>query len=443
MAKLKEGAVIEGLFAMYCACFLIDPNDGASASSMKTVINSMRVQTELREMATKGKYSVDLHKIYPEDRTFENAFGTQIVTGKQAKQLVRPPSRRAIVDKHLVDNKKYFVTQGVVHPDFSTVELKIRLKEAEVGSQYGNEVKALVQEEISSGKTANKNYEGIRLKIDTLVKAKSGIFFDKLVRAKQLYVKNKRTDVIHYVVDADGTGGESTAGEVKQDITITITANGRRILKENVNFSLKSETSTFHNAGLKKAMDEVYEIFKGYLSGQTAKDAQQLLKSIRDFKPTNHVDKVSVNTLWRLILSQIPNSPDTSKSDYWWSVLEKQAFGTGYTGSIQMLELNRNEIRELTPDYIADLKNVGNIKLFPVFSRSEEGSSTPGSVVLMPKYKDGSIETDARKCIYKMRIRYSNKKGQPQPVKMMSELGGKESLIHEEKFDNFLTEGKV
>ena len=92
---LREGSIMEGLFAMYCAAYLIDPNDGRNISEVKKVINSMRVQTEIRESTkTKGSLSVNYEKHYPRDRTFVNAFGTSVVNGKAAKEMVAPPSRR-------------------------------------------------------------------------------------------------------------------------------------------------------------------------------------------------------------------------------------------------------------------------------------------------------------------------------------------------------------
>ena len=34
MSAIKEGSVMEGIFAMYCAAYLIDPESGKSQSSI-------------------------------------------------------------------------------------------------------------------------------------------------------------------------------------------------------------------------------------------------------------------------------------------------------------------------------------------------------------------------------------------------------------------------
>ena len=459
---LREGSIMEGLFAMYCAAYLIDPNDGRNISEVKKVINSMRVQTEIRESTkTKGSLSVNYEKHYPRDRTFVNAFGTSVVNGKAAKEMVAPPSRRKVVNKYLNDREVYFSTYGTKgKPDFSQVTLKIALKEAEVGTQFGSAVQALVQEETENmnAKSSNKSYESLKKKVDTMVRAQSSSFFSKLVRAKKLYLSNNRSDVVKYIVDADGVGNESSAGEIKQDITISIWANGRNILKENVNFSLKSDAVTFHNAGLIQGMQEVFEIFQDELSPQNKTDGAALAKAIREYKPPKgsrvKSDKVSINALWRLILQDLPqksDTPNTNKSNYWWSVLEKQAFGTGYTGRIQILELNRNEIREFNKDYMDDLKKAG-IKLFPVVVHStDEGTATPGNIYIMPVYKDGTAEKDHTNAIFKVRVRYESaahaaSKGRAaiaSPEKLMSELGGKESLVHEDKYEVHQQKGHV
>ena len=36
---IKEGSVMEGIFAMYCAAYLIDPNNGKSDTAIENFIN--------------------------------------------------------------------------------------------------------------------------------------------------------------------------------------------------------------------------------------------------------------------------------------------------------------------------------------------------------------------------------------------------------------------
>lgn len=46
---MKEGSVIEGIFAMYCALVLIDPDDGSDINKIKSKIRNMRLNSQLRE----------------------------------------------------------------------------------------------------------------------------------------------------------------------------------------------------------------------------------------------------------------------------------------------------------------------------------------------------------------------------------------------------------
>ena len=45
MAGIKEGSVMEGIFAMYCAAYLIDPKSGRSSTAIEGFINDLRVDT--------------------------------------------------------------------------------------------------------------------------------------------------------------------------------------------------------------------------------------------------------------------------------------------------------------------------------------------------------------------------------------------------------------
>ena len=59
--NIKEGSVMEGIFAMYCAAYLIDPNNGKSDSAIENFINDLRVDTQLGDLVTEGKKSVAIN----------------------------------------------------------------------------------------------------------------------------------------------------------------------------------------------------------------------------------------------------------------------------------------------------------------------------------------------------------------------------------------------
>ena len=83
-----------------------------------------------------------------------------------------------------------------------------------------------------------------------LIKSKNAQFFRKLDCAKYRYLSNAASDVVHWTVDADGIGGESSGGDIKQDVTIRVFADGKRILEDELNFSLKASSVTVHGGGV-------------------------------------------------------------------------------------------------------------------------------------------------------------------------------------------------
>ena len=40
-SNIKEGSVMEGIFAMYCAAYLIDPQSGRSKTKIEKFINDL------------------------------------------------------------------------------------------------------------------------------------------------------------------------------------------------------------------------------------------------------------------------------------------------------------------------------------------------------------------------------------------------------------------
>ena len=89
--SIKEGSVMEGIFAMYCAAFLIDPEDGKNKKSMENFINDLRVDTTLGQLADKNKRSVDYKNTFPAHSSpAKNNFkSVSVVKGNKAKILLK------------------------------------------------------------------------------------------------------------------------------------------------------------------------------------------------------------------------------------------------------------------------------------------------------------------------------------------------------------------
>lgn len=348
---MKEGSVIEGIFAMYCALVLIDPDDGSDIDKIKLKIRNMRLNTQLRQEIRGGKTSrtVEFHKLYPKD----DDFGMEVVDANPQQY------------KHMSAGEKYFVVQGrrqttgpggyTAPPDFIQVKLDVTLKASEVERAYGMVLKDNFGESGDFGKIAEK--------VDTLLKAKHSQFFRQLVVAKNRFLKNKTTDVVQYNVIADGIGGESTGGAIKSDVLIRIVANGQSILKYNINFSLKSDAVTVENIGLIRGANEVYDMFEGGLSGRAKAQAKMFIDQINETAKGDSeakikkgtVNRVALTALFEVIKNNLPTG--TSRTNEYYDYLEKAAFGKD---KASIVIADKNKLKQMTPDYIKYLRTYGN-----------------------------------------------------------------------------------
>ena len=470
---IKQGSVMEGIFAMYCAAFLVDPEDGKSKSSIEGFINDLRVDTTLGQLADKKKKSVDYHNTFPAHSgpAKKNFKDISIVTGKKAKVMLKGSEKYNALSKLLNDRDKYFESVGKKgFIDFSQVELKVRVKEAETGLYYGPNIKKLLDEEKEMGGVKDEKYGEIKKKMLQLINNNQTAFFRDLKSVKQKYLKNSKNDAVKWGVDADGIAGETSGGSIKQDVTIQIFADGKRILRSELNFSLKSDSVSIHGGGIYNSMPEIFEMFEGIISTSRVSEGKKYLKSITTKRGHEETSKAAINSVWRLVGEGIPKRPNIKLSDHFWGILEKRLFGSSnaYTGKIQVLEMNQTELREVTQKQFKKLKDSG-ILLYPKwFANDNPTQATPGSIKILPIYPgDGDkvkekIEKDKDMDLFKIRVSYEwtkqDVKGQMKrikpgqdygltpksaPFKVFIELGGKDSIIHDENWENFTKEGLV
>jgi len=347
---MKEGSVIEGIFAMYCALILIDPDDGSDIAKIKSRIKNMRLNADLKKQSNKkGSDTVEFHKLYPKD----DNFGMQVVDANPQQY------------EHMKSGEKYFVIHGrrqtagpngyASPPDFVQVKLDITLKANEVEKAYGSILKDNYGEGGDFGKISQK--------VDTLIRSKQSQFFRQLVIAKNRFLKNKTVDVVQYNVIADGIGGESTGGAIKSDVLIRIVANGQSILSHNLNFSLKSDAVTVENIGLIRGANEVYNMFEKGLTGSAKTQAKMFIDEINETARGDSETKIKKGTVNRLALTALfevikNNLPrGTSKTNEYYDYLEKAAFGKD---KASIVIADANKLKQMTPDYIKYLRTYGD-----------------------------------------------------------------------------------
>ena len=463
MAGIKQGSVMEGIFAMYCAAYLVDPQDGKNTKNIVDFIDDLRIDTTLGRLIDFRKKSVDYNNTFPAHaQPAKTHFKPiTIITGKKAKGLLLGSEKYDSLSKVLIDKDDYFESIGTKgFLDFSQVELKVRVKEAETGAYYGSNLKKLIEQERKKGKVSDKGYNEIKKKMLYLINNNQTQFFKDLKTAKRKYITNSENDAVRWTVDADGIAGETSGGEIKQDVTIQIFADGKRILRSELNFSLKSDSVSIHGGGIYNSMPEIFDMFKKLMPSRI-EEGKKYLKSITTKKGHEETSKDAINAVWRLVGEGIPKSVDTALSNHLWGILEKRLFGssTAYNGKMQLLEMNKTELREITRKQFTKLKNSG-VKLYPKwFANDNPKQATPGSIKILPVYPGNGkvkkkIETDKDNDMFKIRVSYLWKKvdgvrlkgeegGTSEPAKVFIELGGKKSIVHDENWSDYVKKGLV
>jgi len=410
--KTKQGSVMEGIFAMYCAAYLVDPSNGKNKTEVKNFINNLRINTILKELKKKGSYAVRYDKTFPnKDRFSQKHFkDVSIVKGTVAKKRTPVTQKNAAAIKQLNMNKEYFDTVGVKgFIDFSRVTLNVGVKEAETGKFYGAKLKKLIEEQqkgVITDAKVTQIYEDLKKRMETLINNEKSAFFRDLTSAKKAYLKNSQTDVIEWTVDADGIGGETSGGKIKQDVTIKISANGKRIFERELNFSLKANNKSVHSGGVYKSLDYINELFSPLLPQSVVKDIKRIIKELQG-KVTDEAPDEVAEGLWCLIGKELPKSG--SKMDIqsveFLKVLEQKMFGTRYDGSIQVLDMQMNKLKETTKANFLRLARDSGIKLYPVW-KPTPNSFSPGNIVIMPVYANGKRETNLKNAVYHFRPHY-------------------------------------
>ena len=463
---VKEGSVMEGLFAIHCAAILIDPNHGKENKKVKDFIYSLSVTTDLKDMATKDsdgsfKQSVNYKKRFPISTNAPKTsfFKVNVLTGQQIKD------RTAAWKKlRVAPSLPYFETiEQPNYPDFSSVNLKIRLKEKEVGTQYGRELQMLIDNEPAPREAKQQeNFASIEKRVESMIKAKGATFFRNLVATKEKYLKNNKTDVMEWQVDADGVGGETSGGQVKQDITVRVWANGKRIFSDTINFSLKASIATFHSGGLNDGMDLLLNKMDLGIPPNVKSDINTMLDDLREGRARETGLTGYVDAAFKLILKTAKPTYTQSSSDAWWDLMEARLFGAKnkFHGSMQLVELNidgkpakktgevKSGVLEITPDHLHKLRyehKVGIIAiLVPTPNLETNVAGSPGDIRLMPVYPKGGEEGNSNKNFFKIRINYKSDKdkltgirGTVKPFKFMSDIGGKASIVWDNNYTKF------
>ena len=305
MAKINEGDVMEGLFAIAISVLLAD------GSVDKGSINKIRSSIEPKLFAT-GRFEYAVAK------------------NKKVKKSSNPA-------------------------DIFNVNLVMRLKQASVTGAYGKEY---VMQYSRSSDIGN-----IGKKLDSLVESANpnrSSYAKKLFKARDQFLDNNQGETVTFTVVADGIAGESSGGTIKGDVTVEIEAESSKgkskIFSESIPFSLKSESVTVANLspydgmislakafGLKwKNVEKYAEIKKRALTPAEKKHKFKLIRMMYD-----ELRKMLVN-----------NKLDVSNRAF--NFLQDAIFGKDLA---DVVDMQKSGVKEITYEYFSKLKKTTKLRI--------------------------------------------------------------------------------
>ena len=365
---VREGSIIEGIMAMYIAMIFCDPDDGQDINKVKRNINKLRQETVLQEEINPR---IGIKRFFPND----DDLGFQVAKGDSK------------LNEYLEEGQKYFIQKKDDNPaDYIQVGLEVYLKPAEVFPGFGEEFKKYIDEKKDYGKLAKK--------VDNLLESRGSILFRRLISAKKKFLQNKKVDVIKYSVIADGVTTEKSDGSIKADIVVKIIANGKELVNDQINISVKSDSSTVANLGVIKGLESMHSIVSP--RGRNASKANALLSNIKTAQRNAKLQHISA--LFDLLSESLTNNNDPKFTDRAFNFIESAVFGDDMAQVVDVKFFGGN-VKEIQPGRLSAYRKYGNkgkpVKLY--------AKRTATDIRIMPKG-----ETKDSNYLYKFRFKMRN-----------------------------------
>lgn len=326
---IKEGSIMEGILAIYIAMILADPNDGENINDLKGNIDKFRKQTVLKEGLNPR---IGIKKEFPKD----DDLGYDVAVGDPK------------VNTFMKQGQPYIIQQKDGKPaDFIQVALEIYLKPAEVYPGFGDEYDKYAEQK--------KDYGNLSKKIDTMINSKKSILFRKIIQAKKRFLMNKNTDVIRYEVLADGVTGEQADGNIKADIMVKIIANGKELVRNQINLSIKSDSATVQNAGIIKGLQSMYDVIEPPKS--KASMSKKLMEDISKAKGEAKLQYVSA--MFDLLGENLSNASGADFTSRAFDFLEEAIFGDDMAQVVDFTS-SGGKVKEIEPGQFKAYRKYGN-----------------------------------------------------------------------------------
>lgn len=294
MAKLNEGDVMEGIFAIALSQLF------AYNTIEKGKLNSIRSKIE-PEMFRSGRYSTTV-------RTF---------------------------------------TEGNPE-DNIRVDLNVRLKYASTSGAFGPNFEVLLENAQDVG--------NISQKIDTLIAYVNTNYRAKIRRIRDAYLKNNQSDNVVITITADGIAGETSGGEVKGDLDVEVVINDKTYMDERLNFSLKSGSKTLANLSPFNGMMDILKRFGITLSRE--EDYRKILGEVLATAKTPKEKELKVKTIRELYtdikksLVQMNSTGPLKAAAF--QLFRDVTFGSDLA---DVVDLDKTKVKEISVQHINELEN--------------------------------------------------------------------------------------
>ena len=293
MAKLNEGDVMEGIFAI-CLAELFANND----------INKTKVNRWRREI---------------DPGIFRN--GRAEVTVREFK------------DGRPQDNIK--------------VTLILRLKYESTNMAFGDNYAPLYSKSQDIG--------NIDRKIDNLITFTKTHYRALIQATKNSYLRNNKSDNVEVIINADGIAGESSGGTIKGDLEVDVNMNGSIVMDRRLSFSLKSGSKTLANLSPYNGMMDILRRFGVALDKEVEYRTvlgEQLVTARTAAEKRLKVN--TINNLYNDTLSALADaSSKASFKDAAFQLFKDVTFGSDLAN---VVDIDKTKIKEITVEHIEQLQ---------------------------------------------------------------------------------------
>jgi hypothetical protein len=288
---------------------------------------------------------------------FAIAIATYLRDGEYNEREIR--KYRALIEPSLFDNKAVSFQFDPVYDnlpgkpkDVFNVKLDIRLKTASTRGAFGKDAQALFDKSSDIGQLDKKTKALIKYIKNTSAQKKIDKFVNDLL-------KNNTKDEVNLLVLADGIAGESSGGIIKGDVALKITAkigNKKKMLNiGEINFSLKSGSTTLANLAPYKSMNVFAEYFGVPFSKKDiSEDLENIITSTAKSVEHKRAKVGALNQVFAVLKNKMASTSKSKLRTRCFNLLKIAAFGSD---AADVIELKSNKIKEITTANIKKLED--------------------------------------------------------------------------------------